>query len=48
MSHTTKHTDNRDRGTAPRPERRPFVKPRLERRSKLPKVTNGTAGTFEP
>ena len=28
--------------------RRPFVKPRLERRSKLPNVTNGTAGTFEP
>ncbi len=48
MNEENRIRDCRDRTTVAKPERRPFVKPRLERRSKLPKVTNGIAGTFEP
>ncbi|HEM46562.1 MAG TPA: hypothetical protein ENO23_05895 [Alphaproteobacteria bacterium] len=35
----------RDERDAPK---RPFVRPRLERRAKLPKVTSGVAGTWNP
>jgi hypothetical protein len=48
MSEEKRNHDSRNQPTVGQPERRQFIKPRLERRSKLPKVTNGLSGTFEP